>query len=103
MVVRLQISDLGFKMQDSSDFKIPSHRCSVSQVCRSPRRGGEYVNTQDLTKVRPSARALSAGFLKKKEHKNCTIGAWRLPCLSSVCRFCWVSLRSLKQVLSSVW
>src|SRR5437867_7733018 len=42
MVVQLQISDLGFKMQDSSDFKIPSHRCSVSQVCRSPLRGGEY-------------------------------------------------------------
>src|SRR5438067_2463699 len=41
MVVQLQISDLGFKMQDSSDFKIPSHRCSVSQVCRSPLRGGE--------------------------------------------------------------
>ncbi len=31
--VQLQISDLGFKMQDSADFKIPSRRCSVSQVC----------------------------------------------------------------------
>src|SRR5438067_8697600 len=29
MVVQLQISDLGFKMQDSSDFKIPSHRARL--------------------------------------------------------------------------
>src|SRR5437867_10708331 len=28
-VVQLQISDLGFEMQDSSDFKFPSHRPSV--------------------------------------------------------------------------
>src|SRR5206468_6620001 len=31
--VKSEISDLGFEMQDSSDFKIPSHRCLVSQVC----------------------------------------------------------------------
>src|SRR5213083_1936639 len=31
--VQSEISDLGFEMQDSSDFKIPSHRCLVSQVC----------------------------------------------------------------------
>src|SRR5207247_10621956 len=31
--VQSEIPDLGFDMQDSSDFKIPSHRCLVSQVC----------------------------------------------------------------------
>ena len=31
--VQSEISDLGFEMQDSSDFTIPSHRCLVSQVC----------------------------------------------------------------------
>ena len=32
--VQLQVSDLGFKMQDSSDFKFFfSHRCSVDQAC----------------------------------------------------------------------
>ena len=31
--VQSEISDLGFEMQDSSDFKIPSHRCLVSEVC----------------------------------------------------------------------
>src|SRR5207247_5685183 len=31
--VQSEISDLGFEMQDSSDFKISSHRCLVSQVC----------------------------------------------------------------------
>src|SRR5438093_272801 len=31
--VQSEISDFGFEMQDSSDFKIPSHRCLVSQVC----------------------------------------------------------------------
>ena len=29
--VQSAISDFGFKMQDSSDFKIPLHRCLVSE------------------------------------------------------------------------
>src|SRR5213083_700966 len=37
--VQSEISDLGFKMQDSSDFKIPSHRCLVSQVVEDRRIG----------------------------------------------------------------
>jgi len=28
--VQSEISNLGFKMQDSPDFKIPAHRCLVS-------------------------------------------------------------------------
>ena len=31
--VQSEISNLGFKMQDSPDFKIPAHRCLVSYVC----------------------------------------------------------------------
>src|SRR5437773_6413656 len=63
MVVQLQISDLGFKMQDSSDFKIPSHRCSVSQVCRSPLRGGEYIGAAPAATAGHNPEPSEAGLV----------------------------------------